>query len=103
LRTADAIAEGKHVCMVSKEAESVAGPMLAKLARDAGVVCTLVDGDQPSLLVGLLDWCKLLGLEVVCAGKSGEGDYTVDPKAETIRSGGTAEDVVHCPGLGNLW
>ena len=47
---ADAISEGKHVCMVSKEAESVAGPILAKMAREAGVVVTLVDGDQPSLV-----------------------------------------------------
>jgi predicted homoserine dehydrogenase-like protein len=91
-----AIAERKHVCMVSKEAESVAGPILGKLARDAGVVCTLVDGDQPSLLVGLLDWCSVLGLEVVCAGKSGEGDYTVDLAKETVNGR-------PCPGLGALW
>lgn len=98
---AEAIAEGKHVCMVSKEAESVAGPMLARLAAEAGVVCTLVDGDQPSLLIGLLDWCDLLGLEVVCAGKSGEGDYTVNPTAETIRVG--SGSAVSCPGIADLW
>jgi predicted homoserine dehydrogenase-like protein len=91
-----AITEHKHVCMVSKEAESVAGPILAKLAREAGVVCTLADGDQPSLLVGLLDWCSLLGLEVVCAGKSGEGEYNVDLAEETVNG-------VQCPGLGTLW
>jgi predicted homoserine dehydrogenase-like protein len=91
-----AITEHKHVCMVSKEAESVVGPILAKLAREAGVVCTLVDGDQPSLLVSLLDWCSLLGLEVVCAGKSGEGEYIVDLGDETVNG-------VRCPGLGALW
>ena len=36
---ADAISEGKHVCMVSKEAESVAGPILAKMAREADKLC----------------------------------------------------------------
>ena len=61
-----------------------------------------------SQLCGLLDWCKLLGLEVVCAGKSGEGNYAVDPVAETIHSPGnswgkTGDGQVHVPGLGALW
>jgi hypothetical protein len=37
--------------MVSKEAESVAGPILARLARDAGVVCTLVSVDEGGAVI----------------------------------------------------
>jgi len=64
-----AIHEGKHVVMVNVEADVTAGPQLAQLARRAGRVYTLADGDQPSLIVGLVDWARCLGLEVVSAGK----------------------------------
>ncbi|MCG8556880.1 MAG: flagellar biosynthesis protein FlgA [Proteobacteria bacterium] len=73
------IAAGKHVVMATKEAEVAVGPMLARLAAEAGVVYTLADGDQPSLLVGLVARARLLGLEVVVAGKSGEHDLVWTP------------------------
>ncbi len=79
-----AIESGKHLVMASKEADSVIGPYLSKCARDAGLVATLVEGDQPSLLVGLYSWAKLLGLDVVCAGKSSEYDFVFDRSAETL-------------------
>ena len=64
-----AIREGKHVVMVNVEADVTAGTHLAQRARRAGQVYTLADGDQPSLIVGLVDWARCLGLEVVSAGK----------------------------------
>lgn len=80
-----AIASGKHVAMVTKEADCVVGPILQVKAEAAGLISTPVDGDQPSLLVALVSWARLLGLEVVCAGKSGEYDFVVDPALTTIR------------------
>ena len=64
-----AIDNGAHVVMVNVEADVTAGPQLAEHARRAGVVYTLADGDQPSLIVGLVDWARCLGLGVVSAGK----------------------------------
>jgi predicted homoserine dehydrogenase-like protein len=64
-----AIEQGRHVVMVNVEADATAGVQLAARARRAGVVYTLADGDQPSLIVGLIDWARCLGLQVVCAGK----------------------------------
>jgi predicted homoserine dehydrogenase-like protein len=64
-----AIENGVHVVMVNVEADATAGAQLAERARRAGVVYTLADGDQPSLIVGLIDWARCLGLEVVAAGK----------------------------------
>jgi predicted homoserine dehydrogenase-like protein len=64
-----AIEHGKHVVMVNVEADITAGAQLAERARRVGVVYTLADGDQPSLIVALVDWVRCLGLEVVCAGK----------------------------------
>ncbi|MEX2631937.1 MAG: homoserine dehydrogenase [Tistlia sp.] len=95
-----AIAAGKHVVMVTKEAESVVGPLLAHKARQAGVVHTPVDGDQPSLLIGLVAWSRLLGLEIVAAGKASEYDFVYDPAAGSVTAQGRT---VALPGFGAHW
>ncbi len=82
-----AIAAGKHVAMVSKEPDSVVGPLLAHLARQAGVSYTPVDGDQHGLLIELVRWCRGLGLEVLCAGKARDGEYFYDRTALEVRGG----------------
>ena len=64
-----AIAAGHHVVMVSVEADVVAGPLLAKEARAAGVVYSLAWGDQPALICEHVDWARTCGFNVVCAGK----------------------------------
>lgn len=73
-----AIGHKRHVVMASKEAAIVVGPILHDLARRQGVVYTEVEGDQPSLLIGLISWAKSLGLKVRVAGKSSEYDFVVD-------------------------
>ncbi len=62
-------AHGKHVVMVNVEADALAGPLLARRAREAGVVYSLAYGDQPALICELVDWCRTAGFEVVAAGK----------------------------------
>ncbi|MEK9671254.1 MAG: homoserine dehydrogenase [Rhodospirillaceae bacterium] len=69
-----AVLAGHHLVVATKEMASVCGPILAKKAADKGVVFTLPDGDQPSLLIGLISRAELLGLEVVMAGKASEYD-----------------------------
>jgi predicted homoserine dehydrogenase-like protein len=55
-----AIANGMHVAMVTKETDSVIGPILKHHADRAGLVYTPVDGDQHGLLIGLVSWvCTL--------------------------------------------
>ena len=82
-----AIENGKHVVMVTKETDCVVGPILNRLAQNAGLVCTPADGDQPSLLIGLISWAEILGLEIVCAGKAAELDFVYDPDSNTIARG----------------
>jgi len=55
--------------MVSVEADVLAGPALAARARAAGVVYSLAYGDQPALICELVDWARVSGFDVVCAGK----------------------------------
>ena len=73
-----AIGKGRHVVMASKEAGIVVGPILSRLAKEKGVVYTEVEGDQPSLLIGLNSWAETLGLEVLAAGKSSEYDFVLE-------------------------
>jgi predicted homoserine dehydrogenase-like protein len=61
--------EGKHIVMVNVEADALAGPLLAKRAREAGVVYSLAYGDQPALICELVDWARTAGFTVVAAGK----------------------------------
>ena len=64
-----AIANGKHIVMVNVEADAVAGPLLARRARAAGVVYSLAWGDQPALICEHVDWARAAGFKVICAGK----------------------------------
>ena len=61
--------QGKHVVMVNVEADALAGPLLARRAREAGIVYSLAYGDQPALICELVDWARTAGLRVVAAGK----------------------------------
>ncbi|MEK1889827.1 MAG: flagellar biosynthesis protein FlgA [Phyllobacterium sp.] len=88
-----AIKAGKHLALVSKEVASVIGPGLGALAARKGRVVTPVDGDQPSLLIGLVTWAEVLGFDIVCAGKSSEYDFVFDPKTNTLSSNGVALEV----------
>jgi predicted homoserine dehydrogenase-like protein len=65
----NAIANGKHIVMVNVEADAVAGPLLARRAKAAGVVYSLAWGDQPALICEHVDWAHAAGFKVICAGK----------------------------------
>ncbi|MGH8769841.1 MAG: NAD(P)H-dependent oxidoreductase [Burkholderiales bacterium] len=60
---------GKHVVMVNVEADALAGPVLACRAKEAGVIYSLANGDQPALICELVDWARCSGFEVIAAGK----------------------------------
>jgi len=64
-----AIASAKHIVMVNVEADAVAGPLLARKAKAAGVVYSLAWGDQPALICEQVDWARAAGFKVIAAGK----------------------------------
>ena len=64
-----ACAHRKHIIMVNVEADALAGPLLARRAAEAGIVYSMASGDQPALIAELVDWARVIGLEVICAGK----------------------------------
>lgn len=65
----EAIKNRKHIVMVNVEADAVAGPLLARRAKAAGVVYSLAWGDQPALICEHVDWARAAGFKVICAGK----------------------------------
>src|SRR3954463_11986444 len=64
-----AFEHGKHVVMVTVEADAFCGPLLAQKAAAAGVVYSLAYGDQPALICALVDWARAAGFPVVAAGR----------------------------------
>ena len=64
-----AFKNGKHVVMVTVEADAMCGPLLARRAKEAGVVYSLAYGDQPALICDLVDWARASGFSVVAAGR----------------------------------
>ncbi|MBA3519232.1 MAG: flagellar biosynthesis protein FlgA [Rhizobiales bacterium] len=63
------IAARKHLVMVNVEADALAGPALARRAREAGAVYSLAYGDQPALIAEQVDWARACGFRVAAAGK----------------------------------
>jgi len=64
-----AFRNGKHVVNVTVEADAFCGPLLARKAREAGVVYSLAYGDQPALICDLVDWARTAGFDVAAAGR----------------------------------
>lgn len=94
-----AIAQERHVIMVSKEVESLAGVYLADLAKQSGVSYLPGLGDQPANLLALLAWVQAVGLEVVAVGKSSEYDLNFDPDSGLVRQ---VSETAHAPELQGL-
>jgi len=63
------IMSGKHVIMLNVETDVTVGPLLHRLARQAGVVYTAAFGDEPGVCKMLYEQAAALGFEVVCLGK----------------------------------
>ena len=62
-----AIQADKDLALVTKELDSVVGPGLKALAADSGRIVTTVDGDQPSLLIGLATWAEVMVFHLIAA------------------------------------
>ena len=59
----------RHVILVNVEADITCGKYLSDLALENEVICSMAYGDQPSLILEQIEWARLNGFEVICAGK----------------------------------
>lgn len=82
----------KPVVLVNIEADVTVGRQLKSLARSAGVLYTVSNGDEPGCLAELWDYALTLGFEPVAIGKGKNNamdtSATPDTVAESARKDG---------------
>ncbi|HIC18193.1 TPA: NAD(P)-dependent oxidoreductase, partial [Candidatus Poribacteria bacterium] len=86
----ETITHHKHLIMVNVETDVTVGPFLRRLADNAGVVYSLVDGDQPGVTMNIVEWARTLGLEIIAAGRGTvfyDGDRAGTPDTVPERFG----------------
>jgi homoserine dehydrogenase len=59
----------KNIILVNVEADITCGKYLSDLAKENDVIYSMAYGDQPSLILEQIEWARLNGFSVVCAGK----------------------------------
>ncbi|MFC1453417.1 hypothetical protein ACFLSJ_08760 [Verrucomicrobiota bacterium] len=84
----EAILNGKHIVMVTKETDVTVGPYLHFLAGKNNVRYRQAAGDQHGLLIELVSWARDLGFSIVCAGKSRDSDLVLDDAAGVVSQNG---------------
>jgi predicted homoserine dehydrogenase-like protein len=78
-----ALERRKHVVLVNAELDATLGPLLARRAKEFGVVLTNTDGDEPGVAMTLLRYLRSLGLRPVAAGNlKGMVDHYRTPETQ---------------------
>ncbi|MCC0639131.1 MULTISPECIES: NAD(P)-dependent oxidoreductase [unclassified Clostridioides] len=81
----NAILNKKHIVMLNAETDCVVGPILKKLADDAGVIFTGSAGDEPGAVMGLFDFADAMGFEVRVVGKGKNNKLDLDCNPDTVK------------------
>lgn len=81
----DAILNKKHIVMLNVEADIVVGPILNKLAQNAGVVYTGTAGDEPGSIKEIVDFAEATGFEVLAVGKGKNNPIDYDATPESVK------------------
>ena len=80
----DAVTNKKHIVMLNVETDVVIGPILKKLADNAGVVYTGSAGGEPGAVKELFDFADSLGFEVRVVGKGKNNKLDFDCNPDTV-------------------
>lgn len=81
--TVMAIEHAKHMVLMNAELDGTVGPLLAQRAREAGVILTGCDGDQPGVEINLLRFVESIGLTPrVCGNIKGLQDRYRNPTTQ---------------------
>lgn len=57
----------KHIVLLNAETDATVGCLLKKKADEAGVVYSVADGDQPGVIMRMVEYCRGIGFEVMSA------------------------------------
>lgn len=79
----DCIDGGTHVVLMNAELDGTVGPLLAHKARQAGVIYTACDGDQPGVQMNVYRFARSIGAEpLVCGNIKGLHDPYRNPTTQ---------------------
>ncbi|MBI4841053.1 MAG: hypothetical protein HY803_08265 [candidate division NC10 bacterium] len=93
LTAARAIEAGRHIVLLTVEADVTVGHLLARRAAEAGVVYSGAAGDEPAATKELVDFARFLGFEVVCAGKGKNNPLDRRATAQSLEAEGRARGI----------
>ncbi|HVO19860.1 MAG TPA: hypothetical protein VMU15_11425 [Anaeromyxobacter sp.] len=84
----DAIDHKKHMVMMNVECDVTIGPILRRMACNAGVVYSWAAGDEPAAIIELYRFAHALGFEIVAAGKGKNNplDHYATPDTERAKA-----------------
>jgi len=80
----DSINNRKHIVMLNVETDVVIGPLLKKLADNAGVIYTGSAGDEPGSVMELFDFANALGFDVRVIGKGKNNKVDLECNPDTV-------------------
>ena len=80
----DAIMNKKHMVMVNIEADVTVGPILNKLAKNAGVIYTGTAGDEPGSVKEIYDFADASGFDIVAIGKGKNNPIDFDATPDSV-------------------
>lgn len=89
----DTITNKKHIVMLNAETDSVVGPILKKLADNAGVVFTGAAGDEPGAVKELYDFAVAMGFDVRVIGKGKNNKVDLECNPDTVLEEATRRGV----------
>ena len=89
----EAMAAKKHIVMMNVECDVTVGPILNRLARQAGVVYTLAAGDEPAAILELYRFATALGFQIVAVGKGKNNPLDITATPESLASRARERDM----------
>ena len=78
----------KHIVMMNVECDITIGPIIRRMAENAGIVYSLAAGDEPAAIMELWRFATTLGFEIVAAGKGKNNplNYYSTPETEQAKA-----------------
>jgi predicted homoserine dehydrogenase-like protein len=73
----------KHIVMMNVECDITIGPILRKMASNAGIVYSLAAGDEPAAIIELYRFAKAIGFDIIAAGKGKNNPLNIYSTPET--------------------
>lgn len=74
----------KHFVSLNAETDGTVGALLKKKADEAGIVYTNADGDQPGVIMRMVEYCRGCGFDVLAAVNC-KGFMNVDATPDSIK------------------